>query len=210
MPSNKLSSTSFGLAIRSRRLEMGLTAADVSEQGGPSISSLNRLENGRVESPHPATFRSLDRILGWESGTAHQLFYDNSLNAVAGTPEGSLIIFEDELVELVTWNNLLSKHYAQLGDSTAASFTQRISSITSTLLGRWIDHAIDNGDTMALRFLTNVVSNQPLVPSESPDYTAQLYRRWRLGIIPESELDPDTLQIFLTRKEGGRKNNENH
>lgn len=196
---------SFGRAIRSRRLEMGLTAGEMAKRGGPSPSSLNRLENDKVENPHTTTLQALDRILEWEPGTAQTLFYKGANPPEENLPPNALPIFEDEVVDLMTWNTLLAQHYEQQKDTTAAAFTQRITSITNALLGRWIDTTIENEDPAALRFLTNVVSNQPLVPPESPDYTDQLYRRWRLGIIPDSQLDSELLQNFLMRKDRTRR-----
>ncbi|MBF4554371.1 helix-turn-helix domain-containing protein [Corynebacterium suicordis] len=195
--SHQSSRPSFGHALRDRRHELGLSIEDVAALDGPSVSSLNRLENDKVINPHRRTMHALDRILEWEEGTTQKLFRDSkTFDESPGTERPALTIREDEIVELMTWNSLLAQHHQHTADFTASTFTDRITSITNTLLGRWIDTTIESGDPVALRFLTNIVSNQPLVPPESPDYDDQLYRRWRLGLIPDDQLNDDTVARY--------------
>ena len=188
---------SFGRALRDRRHELGLSIEDVAELDGPSPSSLNRLENDKVINPHRKTMQALDRILQWDEGTTQRLFRDSQArDEHSSSSRPALLIHEDEIAELMTWNSLLAQHHQHTGDFTASTFTDKITAITNTLLGRWIDTTIESNDPVALRLLTNIVSNQPLVAPESPDYDGQLYRRWRLGLIPDDQLGDDTIARY--------------
>lgn len=204
-PPSKLS---FGDAIRQRRDELGLTKADVADKGGPAGTTLGKLEAGLIKRPRASTFLALDAALDWTAGTSARLFHtghaDPQVGAEArtGGPDSShpsrsgLLIKTSELADLITWNTLLSKHLAEIGDSTSGQYTERITGITNALLGRWIDQAIERGHEVELRLLVNILASQPMVPPEHPDFANQLYRRWRLGIITDAQVSPAVLAEF--------------
>lgn len=65
----------FGAAVFARRRELDLTAADVQKLGGPSISALSHIENGRkpLAKYSPGLLSRLERPLRWESGSVGAL-----------------------------------------------------------------------------------------------------------------------------------------
>ena len=60
----------LGRYVLARRDELDLTQIDVWHAGGPSNTSLTKIEGGLLESLSRATARKLDRGLQWEPGSA--------------------------------------------------------------------------------------------------------------------------------------------
>lgn len=57
-------------AIADRRRALGRSQIGVWRSGGPSNSTLTRLENGEGDPPSPSTLRKLDKGLDWVPGSA--------------------------------------------------------------------------------------------------------------------------------------------
>jgi transcriptional regulator with XRE-family HTH domain len=51
------------LGLRELRQRRFLSQPELAERAGLAVSRVNRLENGRVERPHPSTFRKLAAAL---------------------------------------------------------------------------------------------------------------------------------------------------
>ncbi len=60
----------FGRIVRERRDYLGLRQDQVAARGGPSTTTLTKVENGTPPAPTPGTLRKLDVGLGWEQGSA--------------------------------------------------------------------------------------------------------------------------------------------
>ena len=60
----------LGRYVLARRDELDLTQIEVWHAGGPSNTSLTKIEGGLLESLSRATARKLDRGLQWEPGSA--------------------------------------------------------------------------------------------------------------------------------------------
>lgn len=60
----------FGQQVRARREELGLTQAQVREAGGPSDTTLTKIESGEGPAPSRATLRKLEQALHWAEGSA--------------------------------------------------------------------------------------------------------------------------------------------
>lgn len=60
----------LGQAVEARRRYLGLSQIDVWQAGGPSNSTLTRIENGEGDAPSAATLRKLDTALEWGAGTS--------------------------------------------------------------------------------------------------------------------------------------------
>lgn len=60
----------FGQIVRSRREELGIQQDEVIEHGGPSSTTMGRIERGSDSDPSPKTLRKLDIGLSWHPGTA--------------------------------------------------------------------------------------------------------------------------------------------
>jgi transcriptional regulator with XRE-family HTH domain len=59
--------------IKERRLELGLTQAQVHSAGGPAPATLYLLENGGRTSFSPQILRRLERALGWRAGSIRRV-----------------------------------------------------------------------------------------------------------------------------------------
>jgi Helix-turn-helix len=59
--------------IKERRLELGLTQAEVHSAGGPAPATLYLLENGCRTSFSPQILRRLERALGWRTGSVRRV-----------------------------------------------------------------------------------------------------------------------------------------
>jgi DNA-binding XRE family transcriptional regulator len=59
--------------IRERRVELGLTQAQVHSAGGPAPATLYLLENGCRTSFSPQILRRLERVLGWRAGSIRRV-----------------------------------------------------------------------------------------------------------------------------------------
>ncbi|MDV8066422.1 helix-turn-helix transcriptional regulator [Rhodococcus sp. IEGM 1366] len=63
----------LGEAVKARRAQLDLTQEDVNQGGGPSDTTLTRIENGEGTVPAPSTLRKLDHALQWEQGSARRV-----------------------------------------------------------------------------------------------------------------------------------------
>lgn len=68
----------LGEAVRGRRLDLGMTQLDMSNNGGPSHLTVLNIENGKDGNYRPSTLRKLDTVLDWPSGSAERLFKDGT------------------------------------------------------------------------------------------------------------------------------------
>jgi len=59
--------------VRERRMELGLTQAQVHSAGGPAPATLYLLENGCRSSFSPQILRRLERALGWRAGSIRRV-----------------------------------------------------------------------------------------------------------------------------------------
>lgn len=65
----------FGVMVKARRDQLGLTQEQVSAKGGPSDTTMTKIENGDGKPPADLTLRKLDRALSWAPGTARSLLH---------------------------------------------------------------------------------------------------------------------------------------
>lgn len=59
----------LGIAVRERRLDLGLTQKDIADRGGPSAPAVRLLENNRSQTLTPRLARKLEHALQWEPGS---------------------------------------------------------------------------------------------------------------------------------------------
>lgn len=64
----------LGRAVLARRDELDLSQLDVAAAGGPSDTTLSRIENGLATSVSKITLRRLDAALAWNSGSARRVY----------------------------------------------------------------------------------------------------------------------------------------
>jgi transcriptional regulator with XRE-family HTH domain len=65
----------FGAAVLHRRHELQLNQLEVAQRGGPSTSTLTKIEAGLPPVPSSKTLRKLDDGLGWVGGSAYRLLH---------------------------------------------------------------------------------------------------------------------------------------
>ncbi|MBN8883004.1 MAG: helix-turn-helix domain-containing protein [Salana multivorans] len=65
----------LGAAVSARRRELGLSQEDVQRLGGPSTTTLSKIENGTAKRIWERTARDLDRVLGWRAESALDVLY---------------------------------------------------------------------------------------------------------------------------------------
>lgn len=68
----------LGDAVLARRADLDLTQLDVWQAGGPSNTTLTKIEGGQVETLPRTTARKLDTGLQWVPGSARDLFEKGS------------------------------------------------------------------------------------------------------------------------------------
>lgn len=61
--------------VKTRREHLGLRQDEVGEHGGPSTTTLTKVENATPPAPAPVTLRKLDVGMGWKAGSARQVMF---------------------------------------------------------------------------------------------------------------------------------------
>lgn len=64
-----MSWATLGVAVRDRRNGLGLSQADVTTRGGPSVETLRAIENNRAGRLSHKLRRALERAIEWETGS---------------------------------------------------------------------------------------------------------------------------------------------
>lgn len=64
-----MSWATLGTAVRERRYELGLSQADVTARGGPSVETLRAVEKNRAGRLTDKLRRALERAIDWETGS---------------------------------------------------------------------------------------------------------------------------------------------
>lgn len=76
----------LGEAVAQRRNALGLSQERVHELGGPSTTTLTKIEAGTAKSIHRRTAQDLDRALGWKVGSSEALLFDFGEPVVVKAP----------------------------------------------------------------------------------------------------------------------------
>ena len=94
--------TRFGRVVRDRREELGLRQDELKAIGGPSSTTMVKVESGTPPTPTPLTLRRLDTGLGWEDGSAAR-----TLAGGDPTPTPKMVIGRVPVARLSGWGALL-------------------------------------------------------------------------------------------------------
>jgi transcriptional regulator with XRE-family HTH domain len=78
----------LGDAVRHRRKELGLTQADVTARGGPSVETVRAIENNRAGRLGRQSRRALERAIEWDVGTIDAVL-EGAAPRVLGTATGA-------------------------------------------------------------------------------------------------------------------------
>jgi len=65
----------LGQYVLARRTELGLSQSEVADAGGPSDTTLSKLENEGVDVVSNQTLKKLDAPLRWRAGSARAVLY---------------------------------------------------------------------------------------------------------------------------------------
>ena len=82
----------LGDAVRHRRKELGLTQADVTARGGPSVETVRAIENNRAGRLGRQSRRALERAIEWDGGSIDAVLEGGApqlLGTTTGTTEVS-------------------------------------------------------------------------------------------------------------------------
>lgn len=60
----------LGKAVKARRKQLRLRQSDLAKRGGPSDTTVSKIEHAQTDHIHPSTAKALDTSLAWPSGTA--------------------------------------------------------------------------------------------------------------------------------------------
>src|SRR5437868_5535395 len=115
----------LGWAVRTRRLLLGLSQADVMAAGGPSDQTLRKLERGEPGIYRVRTMAALERVLKWAPGAIEAILKGGQPAAYEiDEPKGALV--SDWVPEVTSaglgFLRLLDKHCA--ADLDAAAIRQ--------------------------------------------------------------------------------------
>lgn len=92
----------LGQAILARRDHLALNQQEVAAAGGPSDTTLSKLENGAVDNVSNATLKKLDLGLQWVSGSARRVLYAHA--DPVGLEDVKSVSPSDETDEVPAWN----------------------------------------------------------------------------------------------------------
>jgi len=220
--------TRFGALVAARRSELGrLSRDDVHAAGGPSDTTLARLENPDSQMPPPrkATFPKLDLGLQWVPGSAarawaggdpvglEQAELANTESAPAEGPEGNPLTFRqvqvdvDLIQRLFAANDTCLQFFAspELPESVRDSAGRAKQELGVAVAGLFAAYATDvleraGGPGRDLPGMIDVAFASALTAPPAATGTEredQLYRRWLAH--RAADLDPDLPEKFTAR-----------
>lgn len=114
----------LGMAVKSRRQQMGYTQQDVTRDGGPSDTTQTGIELGTASGVSPATLRKLDTALRWQPGSAKAVMDggdptvldEPTDHQVASSRIDSLAYLTAHLAQLSADINALARNNPELHD----------------------------------------------------------------------------------------------
>lgn len=80
----------LGAKVAARRRELRLSQIELQEQGGPSTTTVSRLEIGEGKRPQRETLEKLDRSLQWAPGTAASILKSSDAEGLVNSEECDL------------------------------------------------------------------------------------------------------------------------
>lgn len=78
----------LGVAVKMRRLSLGLSHDEVKQAGGPSDTTVSKIENDAAGVPARITLQRLDTALRWEPGSARAVMDGGQPTPIADSPAG--------------------------------------------------------------------------------------------------------------------------
>lgn len=208
----------FGQIVQKRREELGLTQDDIAAAGGPSDTTLTRIEKG-LGASRPSTRRSLDKPLRWKPGSAADVWAGGDPTPLEATTSerrpkktsgATMVLGPDQapvsltvLTELLQLNSRLWAYAAEHPDSTEiATISRNLSAVVSTISGEWVTETLernagpDRSVSPMIEFAFAAHLSVP-VDLDDPDADEKLYRRWLIG--KDDQLTEERSAAFRAR-----------
>lgn len=86
----------LGPLVRARREELGLSQEDLAAIGGPSTTTVSKIENGEAKAIRHRTALDLDRALGWRMGSTEDVLYGVAAPKVVSQPDATYTAPQDQ------------------------------------------------------------------------------------------------------------------
>ncbi|MEW1938426.1 hypothetical protein AB0331_13790 [Dietzia maris] len=212
----------LGEYVAARRLALGLSYAQVHQQGGPSDTRTRAIENGTGPALRSSTLDKLDLALRWAPGSARAVLNgDEPVPAPAPTKndvprmsldEGEFTVSNNEIAQMVASLRELDRQFqsannAVLADPELHGAYVRHTSVVSTIVGHWVTgllernvHA-DHSLPPILELALGPYLDAEMIHDRS-DADEQLYRRWLAG--RDVPISPAQRAAFSQRLEAAR------
>lgn len=94
----------LGDAIHTRRQYLALNQQEVAAAGGPSDTTLSKLENNLIDVVSNATLRKLDRGLEWVRGSARRVLYEDGDPIPIEESDMVFVAPKTETRDIPAWN----------------------------------------------------------------------------------------------------------
>lgn len=212
----------LGEYVAARRLALGLSYAQVHQQGGPSDTRTRAIENGTGPALRSSTLDKLDLALRWVPGSARAVLNgDEPVPAPApakndvprmSLDEGEFTVSNNEIAQMVASLRELDRQFqsannAVLADPELHGAYVRHTSVVSTIVGHWVTgllernvHA-DHSLPPILELALGPYLDAEMIHDRS-DADEQLYRRWLAG--RDVPISPAQRAAFTQRLEAAR------
>lgn len=212
----------LGEYVAARRLALGLSYAQVHQQGGPSDTRTRAIENGTGPALRSSTLDKLDLALRWAPGSARAVLNgDEPVPAPAPTKndvprmsldEGEFTVSNNEIAQMVASLRELDRQFqsannAVLADPELHGSYVRHTSVVSTIVGHWVTSLLernvhaDHSLPPILELALGPYLDAEMIHDRS-DADEQLYRRWLAG--RDVPISPAQRAAFSQRLEAAR------
>jgi hypothetical protein len=208
----------FATVVQARRRQLNLTLAGLHANGGPTVPTLVRTEQGDLLSPRPDTLAKFDRGLEWEPGSAARAYWEGRPPApakrappfIVGEPTMPLSV--ERLLSLMAVQREL--HDLTQGSDpvpipTLQLVVDKLNAEVSSIVGLFVTDLLErNRGDEAVHPIFGVALESALstpVDRSDPEAEEKLYRRWLMNWtagIDEASKKRFALRYAHAQKEG--------
>jgi hypothetical protein len=184
----------FATVVQARRRQLNLTMAGLHANGGPTVPTLVRTEQGDLLSPRPDTLAKFDRGLKWEPGAAARAYWEGRPPhpVKSGSPfivgEPTMPLSVEKLLSLMAVQrelHTLTQGQDPVPVPTLQAVVDRLNTEVSSIVGLFVTDLLERNrgeESVHPSFgvvLENALST-PVDPSD-PEAEEKLYRRWLMN-----------------------------
>ena len=196
---NKRDSLAFlARAVFRRRRELGLTRLDLSQLGGPSDTTIARIEAPTVKTafPRPSTLRRLDAGLRWATGSAAGCLILREpipLNSGDSAPRAHGYLREPDTVELPTeliHQIITTLDAINLNPSGSNTAVKRLQDVADAMRWAYLTREVEDlrtagseiPDHLAIGIMSALMCTAGTEPARRDGHADRLYLRWLVGL----------------------------